>query len=238
MTMDLNALQLACRFALPPNSLGYCGRNSAPEKFKKCVIDGYCGEIEEELRRFIVLNPYLETLSKITKKPKFSRAVIEAYWLGSEELKKAKASDYHLLLDNFAKQGVPLNFVEELRLNLPKVFIPSHLFQILHVGVGKASGAVPFNLESINNCMIRWGKVKSIGTNTIKVNLYSLKKLANFYKLAQKDASANYIPRFLPNLQVGEIVAVHWNQAVKLLTPKEVEKLSFWTNEVLSSLKG
>lgn len=231
--MNKKALQLACRFSLPPNSLGYCGQNTAPEKFKRCVIDGMCEDIEQELEKFIVLNPYLETLFQITKRAKFSYQVIEGYWLGNDELKKSKAVHYQKLLDNFAKQGVPDWFVRELQTKIPNVFIPHHLFQVLHIGVGKASGSVPFNLESVNNCMIRWGKVIEIKKNELVANLNSLEKTGGKYKLIQKKWGAKFIKGFLPKLKLGDIVAVHWGQAVKILTPKEVTQLSFWTREVL-----
>ncbi len=239
--MLTTALQLACRFSLPPNSLGYCGQNSAPEKFKKCVVAGECLGIKEELAKFIVLNPYLETLATITKKPKFSRDVVEAYWLGNDELTKAKPDDYKILLANFVKQGVPSWFVEELRTKPPKVFIPHHLFQVLHVGVGKASGSVPYTLESINNCMVRWGKVTRIKSDSLEADLISLDgkiaagKLSGL-KLVCVSSRARFLPGFLPDLKIGDVVAVHWNQAVKILTSKEVDQLSFWTSRIIDSL--
>lgn len=231
--MDTRALQLACRFSLPPNFLGYCGKDTAPGKFEKCVVNGVCSNVEEELAKFIVLNPYLETIAEILKNSKFSYQVIEAYWLGNDELSKAKVSDYSTLLDNFSKQGVPPWFVEELRDKIPEVFIPHHLFQVLHVGVGKASGSVQFNLESINNCMIRWGKVTQIEGNKVTANLNSLDKGKGGYKIAIKGSCATFSANFLPEIKLGDVVAVHWNQAVKILTLDEARHLLFWTNEVI-----
>jgi hypothetical protein len=234
--MNKKALQLACRFSLPPNSLGYCGRKTALAKFKKCVTEGTCNSVEAELRKFIALNPYLETLSQITNKDKFSYKVIEAYWLGNDELKKSRVIHYQSLLDNFVKQGVPGWFVNELRTEVPKIFIPQHLFQVLHVGVGRTSGSVPFNLETINNCMIRWGDVIDIRDNGLTANLNSLEKSGDKYKLVQKKCQAKFIDGFLPKLKLGSVVAVHWGQAVKILTPKEITKLSFWTHGVLKNI--
>jgi hypothetical protein len=81
-----------------------------------------------------------------------------------------------MLLRYFKKQGVPDFFIDELKMKQPEIFIPNHLFQVLHIGVGKASGVVPFNLKSINNCMIRWGKVKKISQNKATISLNSLEK--------------------------------------------------------------
>lgn len=233
-TMKDSALQLESRFSLSPNSLGYCGKKSATAKFKTCIISGKCDGVKNELKNFIVLYPYLKTLSKIIGKPFSSYPVIESYWLGSDELNKAKQKDYLLLLENFKKQGVPDFFVEELKLKKPKKFIPSHLFHVLYVGVGKASGAVPFNLSSINNCMIRWGTVKSLSKKEAVVNLNSLKfKKPSAYSLTQIRTTIPFDPKFTPDLKVEDTVAVHWNMIIKILTQTEEKNLAFWTSKVL-----
>ncbi|KKS65276.1 MAG: hypothetical protein UV35_C0045G0006 [candidate division WWE3 bacterium GW2011_GWB1_42_6] len=157
------------------------------------------------------MHPYLRTLSKITGLPKFSYKVVESYWLGNDKLLKAKNKDYPTLLNFFTKQGVPEWFVAELKSEKPKKFIPTHLFQVLHVGVGRASGSVPYNLESINNCMIRWGKVKKVNKKTAIVSLNSLKK-------------------------VKGVLTAHWKQIVKILTEDEIEKIAYWTDEVLKTI--
>lgn len=232
--MDKKGLQLASRFALPPNSLGYCGKGTAPEKFKKCINEGRCKGVQTEIDKFIVLGPYLKTLAKISGKPKGSHSIVEAYWFGNHTLKKVKDDDYAILLKFFEKQGVPIWFVDELKEKEPKKFIPTHLFQILHVGVGRASGSVPYNMDSINNCMIRWGKVEKIGKTKLRVNLNSLKKLRGKYQLTQKSGVFPYLPNLLPGLKIGDSVAVHWKQAVKKLSTSEIIKLKKWTKEVLN----
>ena len=86
--MDTAALQLESRFSLPPNSLGYCGKDTAPEKFKKCIILGECDGVEEEVSHFIVLYPYLKTLAKIMNLLELSYPVVEGYWLGNNYLSR------------------------------------------------------------------------------------------------------------------------------------------------------
>jgi len=234
--MDKKALQLLCRFALPPNSLGYCGRGTAPEKFKACILRGKCEGVEEELSKFIVLNPYLEMFRKITGKDKFSMDAAKGYWLGGEALKKAKSQHYKLLLKYFAKQGVPDWLVEDLKKQVPKKFIPLHLFQVLHVGVGRASGSVPYNLETINNCMVRWGTVKELNIDHLTLNIYGLERKREKYILAQSEATVAYRGDFLPGVKIGDTVAVHWGQAIKKLSKEETDNLEFWTRQVLDSI--
>lgn len=235
---EKKALQLAARFSLPPNSLGYCGHDTAPERFNSCVIHGDCEGVDKEIEGFIVLHPYLKTIGELTGKPKLDHEVIEAYTLGNDLLNTVPAEGYDALLDNFVEQGVPDFFVDELRENQPKKFIPTHLFQVLHVGVGKASGSVPFNLETINNCMVRWGKVTAMDDKklTAKLNMLSGNPEALEFSVIQEPHEFEYNLDFLPNLKVGDTIAVHWQQVIKILTPEEIEKVDYWTREVLANL--
>jgi hydrogenase maturation factor len=227
------ALEFESRFSLPPNSLGYCGRGSAAFKFRECIINGNCKGVKEEVSKFIVLNPYLQFLAKISGNDKFSYKVIEGYWLGNLLLKKAKLGDYPMLLNLFKKQGVPDFFVKELSEKVPSKLIPSHLFHVLHVGVGKASGAVPFNLDSINNCMIRWGKVEKIIGKSAIVRLNSLMKKNDKYNLTVIKETVPYDAKITGSLKIGDIVAVHWQMVIKNLTKQEIKKLEYWTKEVI-----
>jgi hypothetical protein len=232
--MKDTALQLESRFSLSPNSLGYCGKKSATDKFKICISEGMCNGVKEELKNFIVLYPYLKTLSKITGEPFSSYSVIEGYWLGNDELKKANLKYYNLLLKNFNKQGVPDFFVEELRAKKLKEFIPNHLFHVLFIGVGKASGAVPFNISTINDCMIRWGIVKEVSKKQAVVILNSLEiKGENGFELIKIKETVPYNSKFTSDLKAGDTVAVHWNMIVKILDTEEINKLLFWTKKVL-----
>jgi hypothetical protein len=235
--MDIKALRFEGRFSLAPNCLGYCGKESARKKLRDCTVNGNCRGVEKEFKDFIVLYPYLKTISQVTKLPIFSYKVIESYWFGSNLLNKIKNEHYELLLNNFKKQGVPNWLIKELKEKKPIKFIPNHLFQVLHVGVGRASASVPYDLKSINNCMIRWGKVTSLRTGERKatINLNSLKDKSG-KSLVLKKITLPIDVNFTPGLKSGDIVAVHWGMVIKILTKEEVKKVSFWTKEVLKSL--
>jgi hypothetical protein len=235
--MDIDALKLTARFSMSPNKLGYCGLNTAESRFRKCILEDNGDGIEEEISHFIVLNPYLETLKKITGLDKFSYEIAESYWLGNEELNKATIEDYQILLDNFVKQGVPDWLIEELRQKTPKKFIPTHLFQVLHVGVGRASGSVPFNMKTINNCIVRWGKVESSKSKSLKVDLNSLEESKGGYKLKLIKEEVEIDEILNPGIENGDVVAVHWGRVAKKLTPEEVEKLEYWTRVVLENIE-
>lgn len=233
--MNKAGLKLVSRFSMSPNQLGYCGHDTAGKKFVDCITKDICEGVGEEVKHFIVLNPYLKTISKSLARPMFSKEVVESYWLGNESLKKIKSEDYDLLLDNFVEQGVPDWLVQELRTKRPKAFIPTHLFQVLHVGVGRASGSVPYNLDTINNCMIRWGKVVNIMPDEVSVEVVSLATTEPPHTLKTETKTFKYSPLLMAGIKKGATVAIHWGWAVKILTPKEKDLLSYWTTEVLNS---
>jgi hypothetical protein len=233
--MDTKALQLCSRFALQPNKLGHCGKKSASSKLEKCIVNGKCEDIPKEIEQFIVLNPYLETIAQITGKSKFSYEVIESYWLGNDLIKQISPKHYPILIKNLEKQGVPDFFIKEIKDKIPQAFIPTHLFDILHIGVGKMSNSVPFNLDSINNCMIRWGNILSIKKNKCQIKLTELDKE---YKLKENVYDINIHQKLTPNLKENDSVAIHWGYIVKKLSTKELTNLIIWTQRFLNSLKS
>jgi hypothetical protein len=206
------------------------------QNLKAASANGECDGVKDELKNFIVLYPYLKTLSKIIKKPFYSYSVIESYWLGNDELKKAKQLDYLLLLENFKKQGVPDFFVEESKIlkNLKNLFLIIYSTCCMLV-LEKPAGQCRSTLETINNCMIRWGKVQSLTKKEAVVELNSIKG-SRVYSLTKNKERIPFNSRFTPELKVGDIVAVHWNMIVKALNIEEEKNLTFWTNKVLAEI--
>jgi hypothetical protein len=232
--MQSKALKLASLFSYSPNHKGYCGRDSAGDVFTRCILKGECEKVPRELKHFIVLYPYLKTIATLTGLSLFDHKVVEAYWIGNELLEKIPVSGYDTLLKEFKKQGVPSWLINTLRKKKPVRFIPNHLFQVLHVGVGQASGSVPFDIQSINSCMIRWGKVLMVKADgTVTASLKQLTQSGAGYKLTKVKTtlSAGSSPFFKP--KVGEIIAVHWGHIVKRLARKEETNLTYWTKQML-----
>ena len=234
--MDIKALQLCARFALQPNQLGYCGKDSASTQLQRCLLTGNCDGVESELEKFIVLHPYLQTIAQITGKDKFSYVVIEAYWLGNDLLKLCKPKHYQLLIKNLETQGVPPWLISEIKAKQPKAFIPIHLFNILHVGVGRASGSVAFTPYSINHCMLRWGVVKKIIDDKEKkaeVKLIYLENKNHGFQFITKTETVQVTQLLTPNFKIGDRVIAHWRWVAKKINQREKAQLAFWTKQLL-----
>ncbi|MBP9691303.1 hypothetical protein KBD81_04465 [Candidatus Woesebacteria bacterium] len=234
--MDPRAAKLNIRFSFSPNLLGYCGRDTAEEKYRRCLKYGRCEGVAEELTHFIVLNPYLQTIARITGLSPFSYEVAECYWMGNALLDQVRNEHYPILLEEFAKQGIPDWLITELSQKPPSRFIPTHLFQVLHIGVGKASGAVPFSLASINNCMLRWGTVTAIEKERAEITVSSLNDSTSHHSLREEIISARIHPDFSPKIELGDTVTAHWGTINAKLTQKQFRSISYWTNQVLTAL--
>ncbi len=220
--MDTKALQLASRFALAPNALGFCGKQSAPAKLAHCISSGNCADVAEELKHFRTLWPYLLTIAEISGREPLSHSVVEAYWLGNSILRKARPRHFDTLLQHLANQGVPKEEIERMRRDAPKAFIPFHLWQVLLAG--------SHNTEQINQCMVRWGKVLEVHQSTVVVDLWVL---AETNRLERRETTLKFKSSLVPNLRVGDTIATHWGWVSKTLTQQEARHLSFWTRRVL-----
>jgi hypothetical protein len=234
--MDTSALQLCSRFAYSPNQLGYCGQNSAHAAFSQCILNQNCQPVTKEIPKFKGLYPYLKTIAQVLDKDSLSYPVVEAYWLGNPSLKKFKPHHYQILIRNLRAQGLPDFFIKEISHRQPRTFIPLHLFNVLHVGVGRITGSVPFNLKSVNQCMVRWGQVTDIRPDSATINLHSLKRSSGRYRLYLQTETLPYDKKFLAHIKTGSTVAAHWNWIVKTLNSAETQHLSHWTRHLLQNL--
>lgn len=235
--MDTHALQLASRFSYSPNHLGYCGRHTAHAAFTKCIRQGSCASVAEEISHFIVLYPYLKTIAQATDLTPCDYRVIEAYWMGNDLLSRIPVKYYDTLIEEFTHQGVPDTLTQDLRNRRPRTFIPSHLFQVLHVGVGQASGAVPFTIESVNECAVRWGVVKERdGNGSVRVNLCTFEHTRDTISVVERGSTASFHTHACDTVSVGDTVAVHWGGVVKVLDGEELSQLRYWSSVTLDAL--
>lgn len=200
---NTKALQLMARFSLPPNKLGYCGRNQVTEQLLACINEGQCDWLNEEIAGFRSQLPYLKTIATVTGKDYLDYEVIEAYWLGNDLLKQFSNEHYPILLRQLEELGLPDFYIHTLKKKVPNRFIPFHLFSVQHMNQLPAN--TNLDLASlIDNCRIRWERV------------------ASDQRLATSD-------QVLGDLKAGDVVAIHWQTAVKKLTKREVNNLMKWS---------
>ncbi len=231
--------KLTSLFAYKPNKLKYCGENSATKKLYKCITENKCKDVEKEIEKFKALYSYLKVISDKFDKQLLDYKVSEAYWIGNSLLKHFRRGNFDSLLTELAKQDTPEIFLKQIGKkfkNSKLLFIPHHSFHVLFLGVGNVTGSVENNIENINNCLIRWGKITNISPQKAKANAFRLSLSADRLSLTKKDESFHFDPQIVPSLKIGDIICTHWGEVCMKLDRKQKNELEKYTKMVIEAL--
>jgi hydrogenase maturation factor len=195
--MGISGLELCARYSYQPNLRGYCGPKDVHKKiYDYCTKGGSEKEISGILSRFEGLFPYLKFIGEKLGRGPFDIETVKAYWLGLG-VRKIKTSDYaKMAKDSFKSEK-----------EIPKEAHPSHNSHTLFLFPVVAK--IERNLENIENCMIRLGKVKEVeGQNVIA-------------KVKGVEDKTEVIGRGFADPKKGDYVSIHWGACVQVLGAKE-----------------
>jgi len=235
----MDPIELVCKYSFITNKLRYCGPHDSYIKFLDYIkkpSDELAEEINQHLKRFEGLYPYLELIAKKLDLKPFDYKVIEAYWIGNELLDKFDEEDLKEMILALTKRGLPKSYAEKLALKIPKGMTPHHSFNVIYVGVGKVTGSVEFNIENINNCMIRPGEVIEVKEKTVVVKQKPYVFKENKLVLSKPiEKEIDYLPEFT-SLEKGDKVSIHWDFVVEKLREKELENLEKYNQKNIFSL--
>ena len=220
--MDIAALRLLSQFALRPNTLKFCGADSAPAILEQCIREEECTRVAAEIAHFQTLHPYLQVIAQITNEDLFSWSVAQSYILGSDLLKQAQPVHFGWLLDQMHSQDVPPDVRDAYQQRYPGRFIPFHLYQVLLAHDG--------DLGAVRNCMVRWGTVQQINGQSAEVRLHQINDQLD---LAQANVAVEFNPELVREFQVGDVVAVHWGWIFRILARSEADSLKTWTEQTM-----
>ncbi|MCX6798636.1 MAG: DUF6390 family protein [Candidatus Diapherotrites archaeon] len=237
MSQETEALQRASKYSLIPNKLGYCG---PPESWPKLM--GFIAkprpeqapEIERTLQRFYALYPYLELIAKANDAQPFDAGVIEAYWLGNKLLRSVQYSEMQKTILSFQLHGLPREIAERKAAALPDCLLPHHSFHVLYVNF--ITKKVQPIVENLSNCLVQWAEVKEETKAGIKVKGVELFLEGSSLKLREK-AKTLQNPYCLA-LSAGDIVSVHWGNAVEKLSSTSLNCLKKQTIGNLAILEA
>ena len=228
----MDELNLTLKYSFITNKLRYCGPYDSYRDFLDYLLNPSSElktKIIDELKRFEGLYSYLQLIAVKTSKKEFSHKVGEAYWLGNELLDEFSEADLKKLILNLTKRGLPKSYAEKLVKNIPKGMLPHHSFNVIYVGVGKITGSVGFNIENINNCLIRPAEVIEVKDKVViaqhRPYKFENNKLTLYTSIKTK---FDYMPEFV-NLEKGDIISIHWNFVVDKLLQKEFSNLVNYT---------
>ena len=239
---------LFARYAFGPNRLGLCG----PEDWRSLLELGAAAlgsadsegptqaqalEIDRGLRDlaagFEGAYPYLELIAAANgiEDPLDTR-VVDAYWIGNTLSDRVDPVLMTTSIEARFRTQLPAETWKWLQGKPEAGARPTHAFHVFDVFpmVGtQRRGSVADAVGLMDTCRIRWGRVQEITGDSLVVNAVPLGLVDG--KLALVEPKVQSVKRwldgsgFVADVEVGDVVSLHWDWACEVLNPARLEAL-------------
>jgi len=236
----MNDIELAARFALPPNSKRYCGKPSFVSAFRAYLSfhqPKQAANLRNELAKFKAHYSYLKLIALASGLKPFDARVAEAFWIGNSLLGKVKKKELQSLIANeFCGKGMlSKKKAQEMASSLPNGFAPHHSFHVLYLHT--ISGVIEKSVKNADMCRVSWGKVIGVEEGRVKVKTQKLVRVKG--KLALLPAVKKWKTScagiaLLPDAKPGDIVASHWGFAAMKISKNQAKRLQKATENNVS----
>ena len=233
----MNGIQLGARFSLATNRLRYCGPADAEGHFLRAISEGTDLEASANaLLQFEALAPYLRAIAAKHGRMPFDFDVVEAYWIGNDLLDSFTQDDFRAILVELGKHGLPRSIVARLSSRLPEHPFPHHAFHVMFVGVGAVTGKVETTLENMEKCRPGWGRVEHLEDGRVVIDKPRLLLDEGRLRLGEPERSVHPLDsRLLPEVSLGDWVALHWGLPVALVTGTQRDRLETYTSRAIEA---
>jgi hypothetical protein len=226
--LDARGAEMFARYAYAPNALGYCGPPLAAT-----LRHGTVAEVRTAASKFAGAWPYLQVLSKLTGiADPLDYRLVEAYWLGGglgAHLDPAQFVD-ELLAIICPQAG---HYWSHLGPDLVSEAAANHCFHVFGIYpwsrlLGRGVDQHP--LSVLDNCRISWGTVLSRDGDDIEVSCRVL--VWDGHALALSGPVARRLDVWadgysaVPDVAVGDDVAIHWGRVCGRLLPEQIQTLA------------
>lgn len=211
---------LFARYALPPNTLGYCGPDEAYrllEHVREGVVDPDLVRLE---RAFEGAYPYLSLIAAENGiADPLDRRVVEAYWVGNDLLDGVNSRAFAADLERRFQARTPPSerpwLAEPARRGLP-VHHNVHVLGVMpRIGLLRA-GLAPDLVGMVGSCLIRPARVVSVeaGRLTVMVRPLTLRDRRLTLGPPREEQVASLLDG---SAATDDWVALHWGTAVDLV---------------------
>lgn len=229
------------RYAYGPNRLGYCGPDAADELLGEAAEGGDLRRIRELATGFEGAYPYLELIARCNGiADPLDERVVEAYWLGSELLDRVPAAGFGASVAARFKPRVRGDAWRWLATKAPDGARPVHAFHVLDIFpvVGMLRGGHSDDvLRTIDNCRIRWGRVRERIGGQLMVDAVPLEYVGGRLRLGppRPETIRGWQDGlgFVDDVQPGDVVTIHWDWACERLDGRRLAALRGWTEHQL-----
>jgi len=237
----LTGPELFACYAYGPNRLGYCGPEDAVELFEQATVGREDAALRSLARQFEGAYPYLQLIATANAlADPLDRRVVEAYWLGNSLLRHVSADLLGQSLDARFRRRLDINTWRWLETKAPAGAWPVHSFHVLDVfprtGLMR-SGARNDILTVMDDCRIRWGRVLERNGDWLVVSAVPLRLTDGCLGLSEPRAERvrGWLggAGFLPPVEPGDVVSIHWDWACERLSPGRLANLMISTQHQL-----
>ena len=215
------------RYAYAPNALGYCG-----PALGATLRDGSVEDVRTAARKFSGAWPYLQVLSSLTGiADPLDYRLVECYWLGGGVGAGLDAGEFvDALLAIIGPQAG--RYWSHLGPDLVPEAAANHCFHVFGVYpwsrlLGRGLDEQPMGV--LDNCRITWGTVLSRDGDDVEVSCARL--IWEGRALALSEPSARRLDVWadgysaVPDVAVGDEVAIHWGRLCRRLRPEQIRAL-------------
>jgi len=227
--------EMFARYAYAPNALGYCG-----PPLGATLQSGSVEDVRDAATKFSGAWPYLRVLSKLTGiADPLDHRLVESYWLGGgvgAELEPGEFLD--ALLAIIGRQAG--RYWSHLTADLACEAAGNHCFHVFGVYpwtrfLGRGIDEHPMSV--LDNCRISWGTILSRTGDRVEV--LTRKLIWDGQALTLSEPSVRPLEVWadgysaVPDVAVGDEVAVHWGRLCGRLRPEQVGALADSTHRQL-----
>lgn len=242
----MSGLKLAVLFGLYPNQLGFCGSQKSSDK--NIIHDWLRGKripeekIKKILQGFEGAFPYYKLIAESNSiKDPFDERVVSAYWIGNNLLEKVSIADLRaMIVKEFSKRGLLSEDIAEKKAKIiPRTSIPHHSFHVLVMG--SVTGRVVLKGKLLDLCRVSSGMVlKDAGSGKkVIIEYQPLQKKNAKYIFSRLTRQSIFLDKsFVPNVKIGDMVAIHWNHIVQILSERNLFFLRKCTKITMDSLNS
>jgi hypothetical protein len=236
---------LFARYAYPPNALGYCGADTPRTLLEYGEAATSDAGLAELARTFEGAWPYLTLIAGANRiADPLDPRVVEAYWVGNELLDRVRPHDLarHVQSRFHGRLGSSEHRVVDV---VAHGSVPHHCFHVFAVypwhGLLR-SGAVEEPLHVLDQCRTTPAIVDRVHGGTAEVRARPLLWDGSSLQLG------NWTPRrvrwrdegdsFVGALQIGDMIALHWDFVCDHLSPAAARRLERVTQRSLAAVNA
>jgi hydrogenase maturation factor len=234
------------RYAFMPNHLHLCGPEKQADILNILSKDIWSEKTAKEIGalfgKFETMYPYLRLIARANKiSAPLSEEIVEAYWLGSNDLGKIRLNDLlnHLVDAIGVKKRLGFQKFNDFLKNFGPGAVAHHNFHVFNVF--SRTGKVPeaHTIASMDACRISWGLISKIEKNKliVKTRPLEMNRKGEIFEAAETEkiiSNETEGVKLIEKAQKGDFISIHWGSACEIIDQRQIKNLQRYTDSSLA----